>query len=76
MFLSGTHLKAESTEAIWRLAEGHNILMLPGFEPSTAVFRNLHLADMTSVLNEYVHSSWRFLSESIGVMAECFLPVQ
>ena len=41
--LPGTHLTAESTEAmrIKCLAQGNNIL-LPGFEPSTSVSRNRH----------------------------------
>ena len=40
----GTNFTAESTEAmrIMCLAQGHNILMLPGFEPSTFVSRNRH----------------------------------
>ena len=40
----GTQFTAESNEAmrIKYFAQGHNILMLPGFEPSTPVSRNRH----------------------------------
>ena len=48
----GTHFTAESTEAMQTkcLAQGHNILMLPGFEPSTSVSRNGHPNHMTNIL--------------------------
>ena len=47
---SSTQLTAESTEAmrIKCLAQGHNIMMLPGFEPSIAVSRNGYLTNMTN----------------------------
>ena len=49
----GTHLTAESTEAmqIKCLAQGHNILM-PGFEPSTSVSRNRHSNHLTNLLHK------------------------
>ena len=50
--MCGTHLLAESTDAIQTkcLAQGYNILMQPGFEPSIAIFRNRHLAPMANML--------------------------
>ena len=52
VFSTGTHLSAESTVAmrIECLAQKHNILMNPDFEPLIAVFRHRHLAHMTYVL--------------------------
>ena len=49
----GTNFIAESTEAtrIKCLSEGHNILMLPWFEPSASVFRNCHLKHKTDMLH-------------------------
>ena len=52
MLPSGTHLTAESTEAM-RIkchAQGYIILTQPGFEPSTAVIRKRHLTNMTIML--------------------------
>ena len=50
--LSGTHFSADSTEAIRIkcLAQGRNILMQSGFEPSIAVSRNRQLSHMTNML--------------------------
>ena len=47
--LSGTHFTDEYTEAmrIRCLAQGHNILMLSWFEPSTSVSRNRHPNQIT-----------------------------
>ena len=48
----GTHFTTESAEAIRIkcLAQGHNILMLPGFEQSASVSRNRHPNHMTNML--------------------------
>ena len=53
--LSDNHFRVESTEAmrITFLAQGHNILMLPGFEPSIVVFRNHHPTNMTSMFHSH-----------------------
>ena len=56
VFTSFAHFTTESTEAmqIKCLAQGHNILMKPEFEPPIAVSRNQHLNHMTnSKLKEY-----------------------
>ena len=49
---SGAHLSAETTVAkrIRCLAQGHNILVHPGFEPLIAVSRNLHLFNLINFL--------------------------
>ena len=51
---SNVHFTTESTEVlqIKRLAQGHNILMLPGFEPSTSVSRNRHSNHMSNMLKK------------------------
>ena len=51
VMLSGTHFTAEWTEAmrIKCLAQGHNILMLPGFEPSIDVLENQLLIHATNI---------------------------
>ena len=51
VFPSGTHLTAESTEETWIkcLAQGHNILMQPGFELLIVISRNCHLPHMTNM---------------------------
>ena len=48
----GSHFTAESTEAmrIKCIAQGHNILM-PGFELSASVSRNLHYDHMTNMFH-------------------------
>ena len=52
VFLSRTHFTTELTEAMWIkcLAQGHSILMKPGFEPLITVSRNRHLIDLTNML--------------------------
>ena len=54
----GTRFSAESTEAmrIKCVAQGHNILMQPRFEPSIVVSRNLH--DQYAGLNHWSVSLW------------------
>ena len=56
VFPSGTHFTAESTEVIRIkcLAQGHDIQMLPGFEPSIAMSRNGYLTNMTNIL-QYIY---------------------
>ena len=54
----GNNFTAESTEAMRLkcLAQRHNMLMLPGFEPSTSVSRKRHPNHMTKyaiVVNEF-----------------------
>ena len=52
--LHDIHHTAESTEAmqIKCLRQGHSILMLPGFEPSTSVSRKQHPNHMTKMLRK------------------------
>ena len=51
MYPNGTHFTAESNVAmrIKCLAQGQNILMLPGFKPTTSVSRNIHHDHMTNM---------------------------
>ena len=51
---SGTHFVAKLTEAMLTKcrAQGHNILMQSGFEPSITVSRNRHLTHMTNMLQK------------------------
>ena len=57
-FPPGTYFTAKSTEAmrIKCLAQGHNILMLLGFDPSISVPRNRHHTHMNNMLkNVCIH---------------------
>ena len=51
----GTHFTAVSTEAIRIkcLAQGHNILILPGFQPTISVSTHRHLNHVTNMLLKY-----------------------
>ena len=52
VFPPGTHFTAESTDAmrITFLAEGPNLMIQPGFEPSISVSRNQHLNHIANML--------------------------
>ena len=58
--LSDTHFTAESTESlrIKCLAQGHNILIQPVFEPWVAVSRNRHITNMTIMLHKTISMNW------------------
>ena len=51
VFPSGTHFTTELTEVmrVMCLAQGHNILIQPGFEPSISVSRRRHFIHMTNI---------------------------